>query len=223
MLTDISKTLSYNALPQIIEESQYPILVFVVGGDCADHKSREEVELEKVVEEHPKTLNYIRYCVPDTTMMFPLVQPNTLYYFIPKNHTPIFWRLIPLLSFEESVEIIYKVMGGLTYDQAKYPNEVLRDIEKTTQMLAKEQLSEYPPMFVQFRNFAKDFYKSAKQAARNLPVLLPAEEAFARMEICRGCDRFDAEAVRCKECGCSMTLKTHLATADCPLGKWAKA
>ena len=216
-------TLPYSALPEIIETSLQPILVFVVAAECMDHKSREEVELEAAIIAHKDDLRYIRYCVPDISLPFPLVQPNTLYYFIPKNQTPIFWRQVPLMSLDESIEIIQKVMVGMTYDQAKYPDETLRSIESTEKMFKEEQLSEYPSNFAMFRNFAKDFYKSAKQVARNLPVLLPADVAFERMKVCQGCDRFNAEALRCMECGCSMELKTHLAVSDCPLGKWAKA
>lgn len=39
-----------------------------------------------------------------------------------------------------------------------------------------------------------------------------------RMATCRGCDRYLLGV--CRECGCVMGLKTTLAQARCPLGKW---
>ena len=40
-----------------------------------------------------------------------------------------------------------------------------------------------------------------------------------RMLTCRDCDQFQFGVV-CGDCGCVMTLKTWLADATCPLGKW---
>lgn len=42
-----------------------------------------------------------------------------------------------------------------------------------------------------------------------------------RMEICRGCDRFENNRF-CKECGCFMDLKAKIEVAECPLDKWPK-
>lgn len=42
-----------------------------------------------------------------------------------------------------------------------------------------------------------------------------------RMEICRGCDRFENNRF-CKECGCFMDLKAKIEVAECPLDKWSK-
>lgn len=53
-----------------------------------------------------------------------------------------------------------------------------------------------------------------------------------RMDQCRGCDRYDAENDKCKECGCFMEIKTGLKynhnpkkwgrveVTHCPLGRW---
>jgi hypothetical protein len=44
----------------------------------------------------------------------------------------------------------------------------------------------------------------------------------ARYDVCKGCDEFFKPIKMCKECGCSMPLKTWLSQAECPLGKWKK-
>ena len=43
-----------------------------------------------------------------------------------------------------------------------------------------------------------------------------------RMEICRSCDFFITLTTQCKKCGCAMALKTKLAGAGCPIGKWGQ-
>lgn len=46
------------------------------------------------------------------------------------------------------------------------------------------------------------------------------EEKEKRMSICQECPRFVKLTSQCLECGCIMNLKTKLAAATCPLGKW---
>lgn len=41
-----------------------------------------------------------------------------------------------------------------------------------------------------------------------------------RLSICHECPRFVKTTSQCLECGCIMPLKTKLASATCPLGKW---
>ena len=41
-----------------------------------------------------------------------------------------------------------------------------------------------------------------------------------RLNVCKGCEYYDAEHSGCKECGCFMMNKTALRAAKCPLKKW---
>lgn len=41
-----------------------------------------------------------------------------------------------------------------------------------------------------------------------------------RLEICKQCDFYRHATNQCKKCGCFMKLKTTLANAKCPIGKW---
>jgi sucrose-6-phosphate hydrolase SacC (GH32 family) len=41
-----------------------------------------------------------------------------------------------------------------------------------------------------------------------------------RMAICEECPELFQLTKQCKECMCIMPLKTKLAEAECPLGKW---
>jgi hypothetical protein len=42
----------------------------------------------------------------------------------------------------------------------------------------------------------------------------------ARMSICESCPFLIQATKQCKKCGCLMHLKTQLADAYCPMGKW---
>ena len=40
------------------------------------------------------------------------------------------------------------------------------------------------------------------------------------MEICKACDHFNSDAVRCYKCGCNMKHKIPWQTTHCSIGKW---
>lgn len=46
------------------------------------------------------------------------------------------------------------------------------------------------------------------------------EERDRRFEICKGCEHLIKFTKQCTKCGCLMALKTKLAPASCPVGKW---
>lgn len=59
-----------------------------------------------------------------------------------------------------------------------------------------------------------------RHVVAGLPTLAP-ESIEARLAVCRACDRYDAERVVCRECGCRLMVKAAWADQSCPLGKWA--
>lgn len=44
--------------------------------------------------------------------------------------------------------------------------------------------------------------------------------AADRFAICKVCPELIQLTTQCKKCGCIMSLKTKLAAATCPIGKW---
>lgn len=44
--------------------------------------------------------------------------------------------------------------------------------------------------------------------------------ADERYEVCLGCEHLFKPTRQCKKCGCFMQIKTRLAEASCPVGKW---
>jgi len=43
-----------------------------------------------------------------------------------------------------------------------------------------------------------------------------------RFSMCQDCEHFISATTQCKKCLCFMKVKTKLATARCPIGKWDK-
>ena len=86
---------------------------------------------------------------------------------------------------------------------------------KLTYLLAKYEADEY----------AK---KNEKIDLRSIPsriknIMLHDQDIIdKRLSMCQGCEHFISATSQCKKCGCFMKVKTKVATARCPVGKWEK-
>ena len=107
--------------------------------------------------------------------------------------------------------------------------EELDCIKETEEMLATEK--KLPPTSQQIRDLAVTHWRSLKAFMKGKHVIVPQEVAQERWEICKQCPQLlydevnpdtDKKDGRCTECGCFMNVKTHYATAECPIGKWEK-
>ena len=107
--------------------------------------------------------------------------------------------------------------------------EELECIEKTEEMLAKEQ--KLPPASQQIRDLATTHWRSLKAFIKGEQVITTQEEAERRWEICKGCPFLKYDETnpdtnkkdgRCTHCACFMNVKVHYASAECPIGKWKK-
>ena len=206
-------------LAELIRNSNYPILIFVME-HCDNNILHEKLKQE--VQKHPRPVGLFSMCYEEHMMPFPRVLTNSLYYFLPKNLDVAFWRgpTNCIDDVQHDIDTAYKMMEeGLEYYEAKFGKKMQEQVLKSEQYI-HEDLSEYPSVFHQARNLAKDIWKTGKNAAKGLPVLASAKEGYRRLELCRFCDKFDSKTERCTECGCFMKTKTQLAAASCPLGKW---
>ena len=111
----------------------------------------------------------------------------------------------------------------------KATEEELECIEKTEEMLAKEQ--KLPPASQMVRNIATDHWKSLKSWLKGSQVITTQEEAERRWEICKQCPHLlydqtnpdtNKKDGRCSHCACFMNVKVHYAVAECPIDKWKK-
>ncbi len=75
---------------------------------------------------------------------------------------------------------------------------------------------EYPSLVQQVKNLGMAAFNFAKDGFKTVDEV----EQSRRLEICKGCEFFDAVQNRCKKCGCYMKWKTMLSSQKCPIDKW---
>lgn len=209
-------------LKKIIDEAQHPIVAVVVADGCEEYKGLFLTDFEERLQQQPNPVHYHVICYPESQMVFPRPLPQAVYYFAPKNYEPLFYRQgNKAMSLEIDVAAATKMAQGQNYLQAAYNPELQRQYELTENMIKNEDTSRFPSLFQQARNFAKEMWHSGKNAANGLPILVDADTAFERFNICQSCEFLKTEQFRCEKCGCFMKTKTHLASASCPIGKWS--
>ena len=122
----------------------------------------------------------------------------------------------------------FKFKPKVTVDR-EATKEELTNIKDTEKMLGKE--NKLPPLSQMVRNVAVDHWKSLKSFLKGKHIIVPQEIAQERWDECIKCDKLlydetnpdtNKKDGRCTECGCFMNVKTHYATAECPIGKWKK-
>jgi hypothetical protein len=86
-------------------------------------------------------------------------------------------------------------------------------------------MEEYPSLFEQSKNLSKftlDIIKHLNKT--NAKNLFADDKLFnERLEICKKCEKYDANQQRCFECGCFLTTKARIILDSCPLGKWTES
>lgn len=69
------------------------------------------------------------------------------------------------------------------------------------------------------KSFVKHVVTNALFLVQHHKLLTKKEKATWRYDICAQCPELLPSGF-CRVCGCNMKLKTKLAMAECPLGKW---
>lgn len=76
----------------------------------------------------------------------------------------------------------------------------------------------FPSVFQMAGNLMQSIATHITTGAHNVPDVV----YYQRMEICEGCEFYDEETVRCKDCGCYLNIKARWASMECPQKKWAQ-
>lgn len=74
----------------------------------------------------------------------------------------------------------------------------------------------YPALTTQASNA---FIAAGQAIASGFKARDEAEQARC-LEICRGCEYFDAARGKCRRCGCPVRSKARFLAWHCPIGKW---
>jgi hypothetical protein len=83
---------------------------------------------------------------------------------------------------------------------------------------------QYPSVPQQGKNLAEFAWNVIKQSLREGTPLQVSDEIYQqRLEICKNCEWYDEEQIRCKNCGCWLENKARWGMDSCPIGKWAES
>lgn len=63
-------------------------------------------------------------------------------------------------------------------------------------------------------------FRVARAAMKGEIVRASASEIDRRLAICKTCEHFVDNPMKCRKCGCFLNLKTRLETEHCPIAKW---
>lgn len=85
--------------------------------------------------------------------------------------------------------------------------------------MAKEK--KFPGLFEQFKNLTNlTLTTTQKVLVDGENPIISDEEYERRLSICNDCESFEKSSKRCSLCGCFMSTKAKLSTANCPALKW---
>lgn len=77
-----------------------------------------------------------------------------------------------------------------------------------------------PSVTEMVKGLSQSLVNNIKSVAAGNSLAVSEYEALARLNICKGCDFFNASQERCTKCGCKMAIKTYLKAESCPIKKW---
>jgi len=85
----------------------------------------------------------------------------------------------------------------------------------------QETVKDYPLLPEQAKNLAQFAFDVVKGVVERPSNLYATDEVFnQRLEVCKECEFYDSQQVRCRQCGCWLKYKAKYGEGSCPLGKW---
>ena len=87
-----------------------------------------------------------------------------------------------------------------------------------------EENKEYPSLIQQAKNLAQftvDVVKDQVIGSESNTTLYASDVVYnQRLDICKECEYYDVQQVRCRHCGCWLKYKARFKEGHCPIGKW---
>jgi len=84
-------------------------------------------------------------------------------------------------------------------------------------------MTDYPSLPEQGKNLAKFTFEVMKKAMKGEALFVSDAVFEERLAICRSCEYFDKQQMRCKHCGCFLQQKARYALDSCPIQKWTES
>jgi hypothetical protein len=214
VMNDVSNLLA------TIQSSTRLSAVVVVAEGCHIADGKLYTIMVEISHQEQLLLDVFKLCYPTVENMFPRPLTQAVYFFSPTAQTPLFVRTqyAPELYLKNDVRIASEMMRGATYDEAAHSPELATNIQHITAMLGTESTDKFPSLFQRTRNFAKEMWVATKESLHGRPMLISADDAYARLRVCETCPFLQNN--KCSKCGCFMNLKVHVKSSSCPEGKW---
>jgi hypothetical protein len=84
--------------------------------------------------------------------------------------------------------------------------------------MSEEQ--QYPSIPDQAKNIVSLVQDAISDVLKGNQLFASDEEQTRRMDICKKCEYFNEEDVRCRHCGCFLKQKVSLTASKCPIHRW---
>lgn len=78
--------------------------------------------------------------------------------------------------------------------------------------------NKYPSMSSMAKDLSNSVVTALRHAVRSGELLTSEQDVRKRIDLCNKCDY--KSGMRCLKCGCFISLKTAVLTAECPIKKW---
>ena len=200
--------LAFADLPQVIARATSPVVV-VITGECDAAAAVLGEDVQRVLGSRAEV----------HSMCAALDQIPTIVFYEARDERPILFREGPEALQTLSADLDEAERLARNRPSAEEEATARAEEERSTErMLATEDLSPFPSAFQMARGLARDAWKAARDAASGAPLLLAAEPARVRLDVCAACAFL--EHGRCRKCGCVMSVKAQFAAVHCPVGKW---
>lgn len=200
--------LAFDKLPQVIARVASPVVI-VITGECDNAAVALHGDVQRIVGRRAVVYS----------MCADLEQSPTIVFYAPRDERPILFREGPRAL--QTVRADLDEAERVARNRPSVEEEAAARAEEehsSQRMFETEDLSHFPSAFQMARGLARDAWKAAREAATGAPLMLPAEAARVRLDVCASCSAFDDG--RCRKCGCFVSVKAHMSAMNCPLGKW---
>jgi hypothetical protein len=112
----------------------------------------------------------------------------------------------------------------MAQEMAKNNGRPVRIMGDLPELISESSVNDVKPVYPPAKRMATSLAQSVTQWVKNGFKLTPEDKLQERLDICKGCEFWDKEALggtgRCRKCGCSTQAKLRLAHEKCPIDKW---
>ena len=122
----------FRDLQELIDNASHVVLAVIVAEGCESFKSKFLIDLENQIRGQQNPVHLHTICYREEPIMFPRPMTQAVYYFAPKNYTPLFYRQ-GAKAMDAPIDIVtaYKMVEGMSYAEAAFGAENKESYERT--------------------------------------------------------------------------------------------